>query len=88
MTRNSGRIEPNLVMKRFGLGNGWFTITEEAVSLTIFKEETGLASVCKMLPQGHNDLSFEDDTILIDPDMAPLFRMIANRLDEISKRQK
>lgn len=31
----------------------------------------------------------EETTVTIDPDLAPLFRMVANRLDEISgKRQR
>lgn len=66
------KILPNLELKRFGLGGGWVTITDQYVSITI----PGMFS-----PQD----SQGNPTIDIDPELAPLFRMIAKRLDRIKK---
>jgi hypothetical protein len=67
------KIEPNL--KRYGLGEdiGWFDVREDRITLSVMEDGPLDSSICRV----------------IDPDLAPLFRMIANRLDEISgKRQR
>jgi len=74
------KIEPNLTLQRFGLGDGWITITDEAVSITACPGKEKI-----YLPIGHDDDSFESNTIVIDPSYATLFRMIAKRLDSIAK---
>ena len=67
------RVEPNL--KRYGLGEGigWFDVRYDKITLSVMEDDPLDPSICRV----------------IDPDLAPLFRMIANRLDEISgKRQR
>lgn len=70
MARKGGRIEPN--MQRFGLGVevGWFEVTPEEVRIVMWDMYS------------HEGCMY--DGVAIDPDLAPLFRMVANRLDEIA----
>ena len=82
MARNGGRIEPNLKLERYGLEDGWITVTGEGVSITAFIEDRTYP-----LLLGHADEAFEDSTFMVAPEFAPLFRMVANRLDEIARRK-
>lgn len=75
MARQGGKIEPNVQV--FGLGWGSFHVYRDQVDLE-----------CQTV---HSDKPDPDDCIFhtINPEDAPLFRMIANRLDEIAgKRQR
>lgn len=70
MARQGGRIEPN--MQRFGLGEtvGWFEVTPEEIRLVSWDAFKREGGMY--------------DGVVIEPNSAPLFRMIANRLDEIA----
>lgn len=72
MARNGGRIEPTV--KIFGLGTdvGKISVWDDKVEISLVVRE----------PEE------EETTVTLDPESAPLFRMIANRLDEISKRKE
>lgn len=78
-----GKIEPNLEMKKFGLGDGWITVTPEGVSITVNFEKREFP-----LLHGHDDFEVQNETMMLDPELAPLFRMVANRLDELSGKRK
>lgn len=76
--RHGGRVEPNLELKRFGLGGGWLTVTPEALSISVLPDQDA-----RGLPNGHGD--DYATTLMLDPDLAPLFRMIAKRLDALRR---
>ena len=73
MARQGGMIKPT--SQSFGLGFGCFIVYENMVELEVSREN----------PPEPKDLVTHN----IDPELAPLFRMIANRLDELAgKRPK
>lgn len=83
MARKGGHIEPNLDLKRYGLGDGWVTVTPGGVSITVHPGGRVVP-----LADGHRDYMTDDTrTMMLDPEQAPLFRMIANRLDELAGKR-
>jgi hypothetical protein len=78
-----GKIEPNLELKRFGLEDGWITVTPDGISITAWPRNNRPA-----LPFGHDDTEDPSYTFMLDPESAPLFRMVANRLDEMAGKRK
>lgn len=74
MARQGGKIEPNVQI--FGLGWGSFHIYRDSVDIEV--EPSNVSD------PGPDDAVWHT----LDPDTAPLFRMIANRLDEIAGKRK
>ena len=85
MARQGSKIEPNLELKRYGLGDGWIIVTGNGVSLTLAVDPGSDYNRSIPLASGHEDGLFA--TIMLDPESAPLFRMIANRLDEMAGKR-
>jgi hypothetical protein len=83
MARHGSKIEPNLELRRYGIDDGWVIVTPDGVSITISQGERK-----HKLADGHSDPYCEEMTIMLNPEYAPLFRMIANRLDEIRERDR
>jgi len=86
MARQGGKIEPNLELKRYGLEDGFITITPDGVSISLDVDEKGhCPGRTHQLLHGHDDCYCP--TMMINPEFAPLFRMVANRLDEIAGKR-
>ena len=84
MSRNGSKILPSLELTRYGLGDGWLTVTEEALTITVFPAD-GRPDI----PLDHMGPCTDPETIMVlDPGTAPLFRMIAKRLDALAERGK
>lgn len=85
MARQGSKIEPNLELKRYGLGDGWIVVTGKGVSITLAVDPGSDYNRSIPLENGHENDLFS--TIMLDPESAPLFRMVANRLDELAGKR-
>ena len=82
------KLEPNLEMKRYPLGTGCgigrVTVTPDGVSIAV----VGRNPDDRPVPDGHDYMCDPEEVLVLDPSLAPIFRMVALRLDDLAGKLK